>query len=142
MKKYLIIILIVFVCSTLIGCKSNNTDHHMTIEWKYNKSLIPKGGFDSSSDSEPYGKFYKSSKMSYNEFVDYIKQLDNLGYKINPLYSDYTSINNIKNVKNDNKIIELKVCNSDSGDDYLCFIVDWTDDKSIDYTLKVVPNNF
>ena len=38
--------------------------------------------------------------------------------------------------------IELKVCNNDVGDDYLCFIIDWTDDKSIDYTLKVVPNNF
>jgi len=141
MKKCLNIIIIVFVCIILIGC-GNNVSNHMTIEWKYDKALMPKGGFDRSSDSEPYGKFYKSSKMSYDEFVDYIKQLDSLGYKINPLYSDYNSIDNIKNIKNDNKIIELRVCNNASGNDYLCFIIDWTDDKTLDYTLKVVPNNF
>lgn len=142
MKKYLNIIVIVFICTLLIGCKTKNTDHHMTIEWTYDETLIPEGGFDRSSDSEPYGKFYKSEEISYDEFVDYIKKLDGLGYKINPLYSDYDSIQNIKNVKNKNKIIELKVCNNENGDNYLCFIIDWTDDKTLDYTLKVVPNNF
>ncbi|MBQ7141353.1 MAG: hypothetical protein IJO32_07625 [Bacilli bacterium] len=137
MKKYLNIIGIILICTLLIGCE-DKISNHMTIKWKYDENLMPDGGFDRSSDSEPYGKFYKTHKMSYNEFVDYIKKLDTLGYKINSLYSDYDSI---QNIKYDDEI-ELKVCNSNTGDDYLCFIIDWTDELDEDYSLKLVPNNF
>lgn len=151
MKKRYIYILIILLLIT--GCKKNPRNY-MKVKWKLDDNLKPTVNFERSKDNNSYGIFYIDSQMKFEDFDNYIKKLEENGFKVNWKYSDIKSIKDLEesynNKSDEDNIFSDGYVNFEMCNDKMCFFMQWANkevynsinkDKATSYSFKLEPED-
>lgn len=120
----------------------------LQVEWPFDKTTMPKGGFDRSKISNGAKHFYVND-YSFDDFVAYIADLETAGYQ-SSINSDYVTLRDLKAQSIETPPAPTITWQLEKGNDtdtsYQAIVVTWfkpgfvyPHGESIDYSLYIMP---
>ncbi|MDD6879247.1 MAG: hypothetical protein PUD59_03340 [bacterium] len=93
MKKILLFITLLFL---IIGC-SNKENKKLLIEWPLEVDIMPSFNFDRSIKKDSKEIFYTDTQITLEQYINYVKMLEENNFIIDWRYSDVDSSNKLTN---------------------------------------------
>lgn len=124
----------------LSGCTNAKEENLLKAKWTLEDSLKPSIAFERSKENNNNGIFYIDSQISYEDFIKYIKTLEDESFSIDWRYSDTDSIEKIEQeyLKRDEKdnifsdgYINIRMCREKTSEkEGICFFMQWADKET------------
>lgn len=150
MKKILLLILVLTFLST--GCVEKEKENPLKAEWTLEETLKPSIVFERSTKNDSYGVFYRDTQITFEEFMTYIKTLEENKFTIDWRYSDTKTIKALEeeytnkdkeNSKFSDGYINLRMCkNLEKEEDSYCFFMQWVNKEVYNSLNKNNPTSY
>jgi len=149
MKKLFIISLMLIALLTGCGQKKENKLKEV---WSLDESLKPSLKFERSKKNDSYGIFYIDSQIKFEDFITYIKKLEEKKFTVDWRYSDVNSIKKLEesysNKESEDSIfkdgyINFRMCQEKNEDNnQTCFFMQWVDKEQYNLLNKDNPTSY
>ena len=150
MKKILLLMFVLIFLST--GCVEKEKENPLKAEWTLEETLKPAVVFERSNKNDSYGIFYRDTQITFEEFMTYIKVLEENKFTIDWRYSDTKTIKDLdteyankdkENSKFSDGYINLRMCkNLEKEENSYCFFMQWVDKELYNSLNKNNPTSY
>ena len=150
MKKIFLLIIMLITLST--GCVEKEKENPLKAQWTLEETLKPTIVFERSIENNSYGVFYKDTQITFEEFMTYVKTLEENKFTIDWRYSDTKTIKTLEEeyINKDKEgskfsdgYINLRMCkNLEKEEDSYCFFMQWVDKELYNSLNKDNPTSY